>query len=136
MGHVFRLFKIHNSLTPDNGLVHFRKNNNLIKVYFAMKDANHTYLSDSFLHIWSVPRIVAFEVAMLIISDVVIITSVFVLKHIYGKEIKSRAYLLLITASVSDIRVGLLTLPLEGLYVACITFIKCIFSVFYLTYAS
>ena len=101
-----------------------------------MKDANHTYLSDSFLHIRSVPHTVAFEVALSIISGVVIITSVFVLKHIYGKEIKSRADLLFITASVSDIGVGLLTLSLEGLYVARITFIRCIVSVFYLTYAS
>ena len=105
-------------------------------MYFARKDANHTYLSDSFLHIRSVPHTVAFEVALSIISGVVIITSVFVLKHIYGKEIKSRADLLFITASVSDIGVGLLTLPLEGLYVARITFIRCIVSVFYLTYAS
>ena len=101
-----------------------------------MKDTNHTYLSASFLHIRSVPHAVAFQVAMSMISALVIVTSALVLKHIFGKERKSRADFLFVTASVSDIGVGLLTLPLEGLYVACITLINCSVPVFYLTYAS
>ena len=79
------------------------------------------------LPIWSVPHLVVFELTIVIISALVIFTSFWVTKFIYSKERRSRAELLFATASISDIGVGLLRLPLGGLLVACTctTFVKC-----------
>ena len=79
------------------------------------------------LPIWSVPHLVAFELTTAIISALVIVTSFRVIKFIYLKERRSRTELLFATASVVDIGVGLLRLPLGGLLVACTctTFVKC-----------
>ena len=79
------------------------------------------------LPIWSVPHLVAFELTVAIISVLVIATSFWVIKFIYSKERRSRTELLFATASISDIGVGLLRLPLGGLLVACTstTFVKC-----------
>ena len=81
---------------------------------------------------WSVPHAVVFEVAIAITSVLVITTSCFVLKHIYLKERRSRADLLFIITSITDIGVGLLTVPFGGVNVACETFVKCSASIFYL----
>ena len=77
--------------------------------------------------IWSVPHLVAFEVTIAIISTMVIVTSFWVIKFIYSKETRSRTDFLFATASISDIGVGLLSLPLGGLLAACTctTFVKC-----------
>ena len=79
------------------------------------------------LSIWSVPHLVAFEVTIVIISTMVIVTSFWVIKFIYSKERRSRPDFLFATASISDIGVGLLSLPLGGLLAACTctTFVKC-----------
>ena len=79
---------------------------------------------------WSVPHVVVFEVAIAITSVLVITTSCFVLKHIYLKERRSRADLLFIITSITDIGVGLLTVPFGGVNVACETFVKCSASIF------
>ena len=81
---------------------------------------------------WSVPHAVVFEVAIAITSALVITTSCFVLKHIYLKERRSRADLLFTITSITDIGVGLLTVPFGGVNVACETFVKCSASIFYL----
>ena len=79
------------------------------------------------LPIWSVPHLVVFELTIVIISALVIVTSFWVTKFIYLKERRSKTELLFANASISDIRVGLLRLPLGGFLVACLctTFVKC-----------
>ena len=93
---------------------------------------NLTYQTKVLLPIWSVPHAVVFEVAIAITSALVIITSCLVLKYVYSKERRSRTDLLFAITSISDIGVGLLTLPFGGVNVACSTFIKCSVSVTYL----
>ena len=77
------------------------------------------------LSIFSVPQAMAFEVTVAIRSAIIIITSGLVIKQICARERRSRTDMLFITASVSDIGVGLIRVPLGGLFVACGTFIKC-----------
>ena len=77
------------------------------------------------LPIFSVPHAMAFEVTVAITSAIIIITSGLVIKQICARERRSRTDMLFITASVSDIGVGLIRVPLGGLFVACGTFIKC-----------
>ena len=83
------------------------------------------------LYIISVPHVVAFEVAAFITSALVIVTSSLVIKYIYGKKRRSRTDLLFITLSVSDIGVGLIRIPLLGIFVACGIFVKCSASIYY-----
>ena len=73
----------------------------------------------------SVPGAVLFIVAAAIISALVITTSGLVLKELYAKATKSRADVLFITLSVSDIGVGVLKIPFGVLFNACQSFIKC-----------
>ena len=77
--------------------------------------------------IWSVPEVVAFEFTVAIISVLVIVSSFWVIKSIYSKERKSRSDFLFATVSISDIGVGLFTLPSAGLQGACsfTKFVKC-----------
>ena len=84
------------------------------------------------LPVWSVPLVVVFEVAIAIISALVIITSCWVLKYVYVKEKRSRTDLLFAITSITDIGVGLLRLPFGGVDVACTTFVKCSASIPYL----
>ena len=77
------------------------------------------------LSISSVPHGIAFEVVVAITSAITIITSGLVIKQICAREKRSRTDMLFITASVSDIGVGLIRVPLGGVFVACGPFIKC-----------
>ena len=88
------------------------------------------------LPVWSVPTAAVFEVAIAIISALVIITSCWVLKYVYLKERRSRTDLLFAVTSTTDIGVGLLRLPFGGVDVAYITFVKCSTSIPYLINAS
>ena len=90
---------------------------------------NQTHAS---LPIWSVPHVVAFEVAVAIISALVIFTSCWILKYVYLKETRSRTELLFAITSITDIGVGFLRLPSAGVDVACIAFIKCSATIPYL----
>ena len=83
---------------------------------------NQTHIS---LPRWSVPHAVVFEVAITIVSALIIFTSCWVLKYIYFKKSRSRTDLLFVITSITDIGVGLLRLPLSGVDVACKVFIKC-----------
>ena len=74
---------------------------------------------------WSVPLVVVFEVAIAIISALVIITSCWVLKYVYLKEKRLRADLLFAITSITDIGVGRLRLPFGGVDVAWTMFVKC-----------
>ena len=60
-----------------------------------------------------------------ITSAIIIITSGLVIKQICARKRRSRADILLLTVRVSDIGVGLIRVPLSGLFVACGTFVKC-----------
>ena len=93
---------------------------------------NFTYQANVLLHILSVPHTVVFEVAIAIISSLVITTSCLVLKFVYLKERRSRTDLLFAVTSITDIGVGLLTIPFGGVNAACRTFIKCSASITYL----
>ena len=77
------------------------------------------------LQIFSVPHAITFEVTVAITSAIIIIASGLVIKQICARERKSRTDILFITSSVSDIGVGLIRVPLGGLFVACGPFIKC-----------
>ena len=94
---------------------------------------NQTHVS---LPIWSIPHAVVFEVSIAIISTLIIFTSCWVLKHVYLKESRSRTDLLFAVTSITDIGVGLLRLPLSGVYVACTTFVECSPLIRYLIIAS
>ena len=83
---------------------------------------NQTHAS---LPIWSVPHAVVFEVAIAIISALVIFTSCWVLKYVYLKKTRSITDLLFAITSITNIGVGFLRLPFAGVDVACTTFIKC-----------
>ena len=90
---------------------------------------NHTSVT---LPIWSVPHAVVFEVAIAITSALVIVSSCWVLKYVCLKERRSRTDFLFAITSITDIGVGLLTLPFGGVNVACETFVKCSASITYL----
>ena len=77
------------------------------------------------LHVFSVTHATTFEVTVAITSAIIIITSGLVIKKICTRERRSRTDILFITASVSDIGVGFIRVPLGGLFVACGPFIKC-----------
>ena len=77
------------------------------------------------MQVFSVPHAMAFEVTVVITSAIIIITSGLVIKQICEKDRRSRTDILFITASVSDVGVGLIRVPLGGLLAACGTFIKC-----------
>ena len=94
---------------------------------------NQTHVS---LPIWSVPHAIVFEVATAVISTLVIFTSCWVLKYVYLKESRSRTDLLFTVTSITDIGVGLFWLPLNGVYVACTTFIESSALIRYLIIAS
>ena len=94
---------------------------------------NETHIS---LPTWSVPNAVMFEVAIAIISALVVCTSCKVLKYVYLKGSRSRTDLLFAVTSITDIGVGLLALPLKGVDVACQTFIECSALIDYLIIAS
>ena len=83
---------------------------------------NQTHVS---LPSWSLPHAVVFEAAITIVSALIIFTSCWVLKYIYLKKSRSRTDLLFAITSITDIGVGLLRLPLNGVDVACKAFIKC-----------
>ena len=84
----------------------------------------------------SVPHAVVLEAAITIISPLIIFTSCWVLKYIYLKKRRSRTDLLFVITSITDIGVGLLRLPLSGVYVPCIAFIQCSALIRYLQFAS
>ena len=92
---------------------------------------NLTNQTNVSLPTWSVPHAVVFEVAIVITSALVIITSCLVIKYVYLKERRSRTDLLFAITSISDIGVGLLTIPSSGVDVGCRTFVKCSDSIFY-----
>ena len=77
------------------------------------------------LQVFSVTHATTFEVTAAITSAIIIITSGLVIKKICARERRSRTDILFITASVSDIGVGLIRVPLGGVFVACGTFINC-----------
>ena len=64
----------------------------------------------------SITHVVIFEVAVVLGAIVIIVSSGLVLRHIYGKVRRSRADLLLIVLSISDIGVGSLSQTSLGLY--------------------
>ena len=73
----------------------------------------------------SIPYIVTFEVVTALSSIMIIIdTSGLVLRNVYGKARTSRADLLFIILSISDIGVGSLTLMFVETYILCL-YIKC-----------
>ena len=84
----------------------------------------------------SVPGAVLFIVAAAIISALVITTSGLVLKELYAKVTKSRADVLFITLSASDIGVGVLKIPFGVVFTACQSFVKCSSSVLFLSSAT
>ena len=81
----------------------------------------------------SVPVAVLFIVAAAIMSALVITTSGFVLKKLYAKATKSRADVLFITLSESDIGVGVLKIHFYVLFNACESFIKCSVTMYFLS---
>ena len=87
-------------------------------------------------HILSVRHAILFEVAIAITSGLVIITSCWVLKYICLKKRKSRTDLLFSITSITNIGVGLLTLPFGGVHAACGIFVQCSASITYLVNAS
>ena len=87
-------------------------------------------------HIWSVRHAVLFEVAIAITSGLIIITSCWILKKIYLKKRRSRTDLLFSIMSITNIGVGLLTLPFGGVHAACRIFLQCSNSIIYLVNAS
>ena len=93
---------------------------------------NLTNQTKDLLPTWSVPHAVVFEISIAIISVLVVITSYWVLKYVYLKERRSRTDLLFVITSISDIGVGLLTIPFVGVSAACRIFIKCSASIIYL----
>ena len=97
---------------------------------------NLTNQTNNFLRAWSVPIGMVFQVAIAILSTLVIITSCWALKYIYLKKRRSRADLFFAVTSITDIGVGLLRLPFGWVDVACITFVKCSSFIPYLINAS
>ena len=93
---------------------------------------NLTNQTNVSLPIWSVPHAVVFEIAIAVTSALVIVTSCWVLKYVYLKKRRSRTDLLFAITSISDIGVGLLTVPFEGVNVGCRTFVDCSASITYL----
>ena len=77
----------------------------------------HTY--------WSVLNLVMFEVVTVISSFLIIATSSLIVHSFYGKVKKSRAHLLFIILSISDIGVGLLSQPLLLIQPLCDCKFKC-----------
>ena len=80
----------------------------------------------------SVRVAVLFIIVAAIISALIIITSGLVLKKLYAKATISRADVLFIILSVSDIGVGVLKIPFYVLFNACELFIKCNVTVYFL----
>ena len=74
--------------------------------------------SNSFsLDIFQEPVFVIFEVAVVIISFTIVFTSILVIQRIWKLQGKrSRSDLLFITLSLSDVIVGLFTVPVNGIY--------------------
>ena len=68
----------------------------------------------------SITSLVVFEVATALSAIMIIITSGLVLRHIYGKFRRSRADLLFIILSISDIGVGSLSQTILGISRICI----------------
>ena len=89
--------------------------------------SNHTYHLHTY---WSVPNLVLFEVVTVISSLLIIATSSLIVHNFYGKVRKSRAHLLFIILSVSDIGVGLLSQPLLLIQPLCDGTVKCSESTF------
>ena len=81
----------------------------------------------------SVPVAGLFIVAAAVMSALVITTSGFVSKNLYAKATKSRADVLFITLSVSDIEIGVLKIPFYVLFNACESFIKCSVTMYFLS---
>ena len=82
----------------------------------------------------SVPVAMLFiAAAAAIMSALVITTSGFVLKKLYAKATKSRADVLFITLSESDIGVGVLKIHFYVLFNACESFIKCSVTMYFLS---
>ena len=93
---------------------------------------NLTNQTNVSLPIWSVPHAVVFEIAIAVTSALVIVASCWVLKYVYLKKRRSRTDLLFAITSISDIGVGLLTVPFEGVNVGCRTFVDCSAAITYL----
>lgn len=74
--------------------------------------------SNSFsLDIFQEPVFVTFEVAVVIVSFTIVFTSILVIQRIWKLQGKrSRSDLLFITLSLSDVIVGLFTVPVNGIY--------------------
>ena len=89
--------------------------------------SNSTYHLHTY---WSVPNLVVFEVITVISSFLIIATSSLIVHNFYGKVKKSRAHLLFIILSVSDIGVGLLSQPLLLIQPLCDCKVKCSESTF------
>ena len=81
----------------------------------------------------SVPVVVLFIVTATIMSALVITTSGMVLKKLYAKATNSRADILFITLSTSDIGVGVLRIPSYVLFNACESFVKCSTTTYFLS---
>ena len=86
---------------------------------------NYTNNTDHFHTYWSLPNLVMFEAATVISSFLIIATSSLTVHNFYGKVRKSRAHLLFVIVSISDIGVGLLSQPLLLIQPLCDCNIKC-----------
>ena len=77
---------------------------------------------------WSFSHLIIFEAVSVLNSIMIIVVSVLVLCHIYGKTRRSRADLMFLVLSISDIGVGLLSQTAVGIFSLCTSYISCGYS--------
>ena len=77
---------------------------------------NHSNVTANLYSGHSITYIVTFEVAVVLCAIAIIVSSALVLRHIYRKVRRSRADLLFIVLSISDIGVGSLSQTSLGIY--------------------
>ena len=80
---------------------------------------NHSNVTANLYSGDSITYIVTFEVAVVLCAIAIIVSSALVLRHIYRKVRRSRADLLFIVLSISDIGVGSLSQTSLGIYKMC-----------------
>ena len=80
---------------------------------------NHSNVTANLYSGDSITYIVTFEVAVVLSAIAIIVSSALVLRHIYRKVRRSRADLLFIVLSISDIGVGSLSQTSLGIYEMC-----------------
>ena len=81
---------------------------------------NHSNVTANLYSGYSITYIVTFEVAVVLCAIAIIVSSALVLRHIYRKVRRSRADLLFIVLSISDIGVGSLSQTSLGISGMCI----------------